>query len=82
MGRPRIHHEKRITTAIRVPERLHERLTAAADERYVSVNYLVVRAIDELLRRLVPADDVELLRPEPTIDLTEFRDETWVGQPI
>jgi predicted HicB family RNase H-like nuclease len=57
MARPRVYDEKRVTTAVRLPESLHERLRDAADERDVSVNLLVMKAIDDYLDRLVPADD-------------------------
>lgn len=56
MPRPKIYDETRVTTAIRLPESLHERLRSAADEREVSVNYLVVRALDDYLSRLLPVD--------------------------
>jgi predicted HicB family RNase H-like nuclease len=54
MGRPRIHDEPRIATAIRLPATLHEELRAAAAERDVSVNVLVNRAVQTYLR-LEPA---------------------------
>ena len=56
MARPRI-YDKRITTAVRLPEGIHERLKEAADERDVSVNYLITKALDDYLGRLVPAKD-------------------------
>ena len=62
MARPKIHKEKRVTTAIRVPERLHEQLVQAAQERDLSVNYLVVRAIEDFLERLIPAEELRLTR--------------------
>jgi len=58
VGRPRVHQEKRVTTAIRIPESLHDRLREAALDRDVSVNLLVTRALDDFLARLVPADRV------------------------
>lgn len=57
-----MHKEKRVTTAIRVPERLHAQLSRAAEERDLSVNYLVVRAIEDFLERLIPADELKLTR--------------------
>jgi predicted HicB family RNase H-like nuclease len=62
MARPKVHKEKRVTTAIRVPERLHSDLARAAEERDLSVNYLVVRAIEEFMDRLVPAEELKLTR--------------------
>jgi predicted HicB family RNase H-like nuclease len=64
MARPRKYEEKRVATAVRLPVSVHERLQAAADEREVSVNYLVVRALSRYLDELVPADqDRRLVSP-------------------
>ena len=49
-------------TAIRFPENLHERLRLAAEERHYSINYLVVRAVEDFLERLIPADELKLTR--------------------
>jgi predicted HicB family RNase H-like nuclease len=49
MPRPRVYDEPRISTAIRLPESLHERLKREALERDVSVNYLINRAIAQYL---------------------------------
>jgi predicted HicB family RNase H-like nuclease len=62
MARPKVHHEERITTAVRIPESLHSRLREAADERELSANYLIVRAIEDYLDRLIPADEFSLVR--------------------
>jgi hypothetical protein len=61
MGRPRIYHEPRITTAIRLPASLRRDLQLAATRRDVSVNYLVTRAVSEFLARLpsTPEDIVD-----------------------
>ena len=37
----------RTTTAIRFPDEVHERLKQAADERDLSINFLVVKAVEE-----------------------------------
>lgn len=63
MARPRIHHEKRVTTAVRLPESLHDRVKEAADDRDVSVNLLVTKALEEYLDRLVPAEEILSTRP-------------------
>ncbi len=42
-------------TAIRFKPEIHEALTTAAAERDLSVNYLVNRAVEDFLRRLIPA---------------------------
>jgi hypothetical protein len=52
MGRPREYHERRVTTAVRLPESLHRHLRDAARERDVSANLLVERAVAEFLRAL------------------------------
>lgn len=52
----------RTATAIRFPEPLHDRLRHAADERDLSVNYMVVKAVEDFLERLIPADELKLTR--------------------
>lgn len=54
--------KERTATAIRFPDDLHERLRIAAEERDFSINYLVVRAVDDFLGRLIPADELKLTR--------------------
>jgi hypothetical protein len=54
--------KNRMTTAIRFPEAMHEQLKEAADERDLSINFLVVKAVEEFLERLVPADEFRLTR--------------------
>jgi predicted HicB family RNase H-like nuclease len=69
VGRPRIHHEERVTTAVRLPRSLHERLRAAADERQVAANLLVQKALEDYLRRLRPvADLAPLSQPDGTVE--------------
>jgi hypothetical protein len=60
-----VHTEDRVTTAVRVPKTLHDRARAAAQERQVGVNLLVVRALEDYLDRLVPVDEVVRTRDEP-----------------
>lgn len=52
----------RTATAIRFPEDLHDRLRTAAGERDLSINYLVVKAVEDFLGRLIPADELRLTR--------------------
>ncbi|MFV0523376.1 MAG: toxin-antitoxin system HicB family antitoxin [Acidimicrobiales bacterium] len=52
MGRPRVTAERRIATAVRLPESLHRRLHQAARNREVSANLMVTRAVDDYLNRL------------------------------
>lgn len=49
-------------TTIRLPAEQHERLHAAADERGLSVNYLITHAVREFLDRLVPIEEFRLTR--------------------
>ena len=56
MGRPRVSDERRIATAVRLPESVHRRLQDAARDRDVSANLIVTRAVEEYLDRLPRAD--------------------------
>lgn len=62
MARPKVHHEERVTTAFRIPKELHGRLQEAAAERDLSANFLAVKAIEEFLDNLVPAEELRLTR--------------------
>lgn len=62
MARPKVHHEERVTTAFRIPKDLHQRLQAAAAERDLSANFLAVKALEEFLGNLVPADELRLTK--------------------
>lgn len=62
MARPKVHHEQRVTTAIRLSRDLHERLTEAARDRQLAVNHLVVLAVEDFLERLIPAEELKLTR--------------------
>lgn len=59
MGRPRQYEHPRVTTAVRIPADLHERLQREAAARDVSINYLIVRGIALVLDRLVPIATTE-----------------------
>lgn len=52
----------RVTTALRFPPELIERLREEADARAVSVNWLVVKAVEDFLPRLIPADQMTWTR--------------------
>lgn len=54
--------ERRRTTAIRLPEELHESLRQAAEDRDLSMNHLVVKAVQDFLPRLIPLDEYRLTR--------------------
>jgi microcystin degradation protein MlrC len=62
VARPRLHTEERIATAVRLPRSLHEQLHAAADERQVAANLLVVKALETFLAQLTPVDELALVR--------------------
>lgn len=51
-----------MTTALRVPKALHERLKNAAEERQVALNLLAVKALEDYLDRLIPVEDLQLTR--------------------
>lgn len=52
MGRPKKYLERRVTTAIRLPERLHRELEATAHDRDTSINHLMVKAAEFYLSHL------------------------------
>jgi predicted HicB family RNase H-like nuclease len=62
MARPKVHQGDRITTAVRIPRELHDRLRQAADDRQVSVNLLLVKALEDYLGRLIPLEELQLTR--------------------
>lgn len=53
---------QRFATAIRFPAELHEALRQAAEDRDVSINWLVNKAVQEFLPRLIPMDEWKLTR--------------------
>jgi predicted HicB family RNase H-like nuclease len=54
--------QPRTATAIRFPVELHEQLTEAAEVRGLTVNRLVVEAVQDFLPRLIPVDEWKLTR--------------------
>lgn len=56
------HQRAQTTTAIRFPDDLHEKLRVAAEERDRSINWVVVKAVEDFLDRLIPADELKLTR--------------------
>lgn len=54
MGRPKKYFERRVTTAVRLPETLHRRLQDTAYARDTSVNHLIVKAAEHYLSHLPP----------------------------
>ena len=57
-GRPRSNDE-RVRVTLRLPADLRDRLSEAALERDVSMNWLGVRAFEEFLSQLIPADEIK-----------------------
>lgn len=55
----------RTTTAVRFRPELHDRLVIEAEARDTSMNWLVNKAVEYFLDRLIPPDEVVLTR-EPT----------------
>ena len=51
--------DTRIATAIRVPKELHMELQKQAEVRDVSVNFLIVRAINDFLDRLPSPEQLQ-----------------------
>ncbi len=66
MARPRIYEEDRVATAIRLPMSLHAELRHLARARDVSVNYLITRAVEELLSGATGPDEGAGLFTRPT----------------
>lgn len=58
MARPKKYLERRVTTAIRLPERLHRELESTAHERDTSINHLMVKAAEFYLRHLPQIEPV------------------------
>lgn len=54
--------KKRMTTAIRFPLDIHDRLVQEAVDRDLSINWLVNRAVAEFLDNLIPVDEIVLTR--------------------
>ena len=65
MARPRTYDEERVATAIRLPVSLHSDLRRLAHARDVSVNYLITRAVEELLANDPGPDDAAALSVRP-----------------
>lgn len=62
MARNRIEPDDRRQIQIRVPPTIFDALQIAANERGVSVNLLINRAIEDFLDRLIPIEEINLTR--------------------
>lgn len=49
----------RMTTAIRFSPELHQRLKDAAEERDLSINFLVVKACEQFVEALIPVKEIQ-----------------------
>lgn len=76
MSRPQT-YGSRVTSAIRLEPDLHARLHAAADERDVSANWLITRAIEQLLDRI--GDTEPIHTPTPAVMAPESNGHTERG---
>jgi predicted HicB family RNase H-like nuclease len=56
VGRPKVHTEARVTTAVRLPKSLYKRARHEALDRDSSVNHLVCKALEYYLDRLPPVE--------------------------
>jgi hypothetical protein len=54
---------EKVSTGYSLPSALHEELRTAAKERGVSASYLVQKAVEDYLPRLIPVDELTLVRP-------------------
>ena len=54
--------KSRMTTAIRFPEELHERLRQAADAFGLPINFIVVKAMEEFLDRMIDPAEFRLTK--------------------
>ena len=55
----------RMTTAIRFPDELHERLREAADSFGLPINFIVVKAMEEFLDRMIDPSEFRLTKDKP-----------------
>ena len=65
MSRPK-RHDPRQQILLRMDPALHQRLKDAAEDRELSMNWLIVRAVEEFLDHLIPADELRLTRTTHT----------------
>lgn len=54
--------QQRMTTAIRFPEELHERLRQASEGFGLPINFIVVKAMEEFLDRMIDPSEFRLTR--------------------
>lgn len=59
---PKLGPDGRVHTQLRLSVELHRQLVEAADDRGVSVNWLINYAIRDVLPRLIPVDEIQWIR--------------------
>ncbi|HVX18877.1 MAG TPA: hypothetical protein VHA73_12660 [Acidimicrobiales bacterium] len=57
--------QARTTTAIRFPEELHERLRVAAEGFGLPLNFIVVKAMEDFLDRMIDPSEFRLTKDQP-----------------
>jgi predicted DNA-binding protein len=57
--------KSRMTTAIRFPDELHERLRQAADAFGLPINFIVVKAMEDFLDRMIDPTEFRLTKDRP-----------------
>ena len=55
-------NDTRLYCSVRLEPELHAKATAAAEERVISMNLLITRALKYYLERLIPVDEVKWTR--------------------
>lgn len=58
----------RTVTAIRFPEELHDKLREAAQSYGLPLNFLVIKAIEDFLDRMIPPSEFRLTRDHSVPD--------------
>jgi Ribbon-helix-helix protein, copG family len=65
MARPTIYDQQRVATQVRLPKDQLDSLKALADARDVSVNFLIMRAVDAYLKAASKSEGSVLNPPFP-----------------
>ena len=59
---PANRNDGKVNLHLRIPPELMDRLNKEADDRVVSTNLLAIKALEEYLDRLVPVEQILLLK--------------------
>lgn len=63
--------ETRPSTAVRLPPETYDRLRKEADRFGLSMNFIITKAVEDLLDNIIDPADLRLTRPRPDDDPTE-----------